>query len=78
MPTVHREGGFDFKINTDDHAPAHVHVWFQGAMVIIEFETDVAEREVYGSITSAQRRRALRIVAERRQHFLIKWTEIHG
>jgi len=78
MPTVHRESGFDFKINTDDHAPAHVHVWFQGAMVIIAFETEVEEQEVYGEITAAQRRRALRIVGEQREYFLTKWAEIHG
>ena len=69
MPTVHREGGFDFKINTDDHPPPHVHVWYQGALVIIEFDVDVSEREVYGDITAAQRRRALKIVRQRHGFF---------
>jgi hypothetical protein len=78
MPTVLREGGFDFQINTNDHKPAHVHAFYQGALVIIEFESDVNEREVFGSITAAQRRRALRIVRERRGFFLRRWTEIHG
>lgn len=78
MPTIHREAGFDFQINTNDHPPAHVHAFYQGALVIIEFETDVDEREVFGRITTAQRRRALRIVKERHGYFLMRWTEIHG
>lgn len=78
MPTVLREGGFDFQINTNDHPPAHVHAFYQGSLVIIEFEKDVDEREVYGSITAAQRRRALRIVRARHGFFLMKWAEIHG
>ena len=26
LPTVHREGGFQFRIFTNDHSPPHVHV----------------------------------------------------
>ncbi|MGB7202290.1 MAG: DUF4160 domain-containing protein [Pyrinomonadaceae bacterium] len=78
MPTVLREGGFEIKINTDDHRPAHVHVWYQGALSIITLEPAVTEREVYGNLSRAQRRRAVRIVSENRDYLLKKWNEVHG
>lgn len=78
MPTVLRERGYDFKINTDDHSPAHVHVWYQGALVIIEFESIVIEREAYGNITAAQRRGVLRIVRQNQERLVEHWDAIHG
>lgn len=34
MVTVHREGGFRVVIFTDDHEPAHVHVYGDGTAKI--------------------------------------------
>jgi len=78
MPTVLREGGFEIKINTDDHRPAHVHVWYQGALIIITLEPTVEEREIYGNVSRAQRRSALRIVGENVNALLARWSNIHG
>lgn len=41
MPTVLRERGFRFVINTDDHFPAHVHVFNGGNEAVIEFEDEI-------------------------------------
>lgn len=77
MPTIHRESGFNFKINTDDHEPAHVHVWHQGNLLIINFEDTVSVRENYG-FNRNETRRALEIVVRRQAEFQMRWREIHG
>ena len=38
MVTVLRESGYRFVIHTDDHAPAHVHVWARGKVAKLLLE----------------------------------------
>ena len=40
MATVHREGGFSFRVFPNDHPPAHVHAWARGACVVIQLPTE--------------------------------------
>lgn len=77
MPTVLREGGFSVKINTDDHRPMHVHVWHQGNVLVVEFETDLVSRENYG-FNRREERRALEIVGQNRDLLVREWRNIHG
>jgi hypothetical protein len=77
MPTVLRKDGFNFKINTDDHAPAHVHVWYQGKMLIVEFEDEIVTRNNYG-FNRREEREALKIVGENQILFQIEWDKIYG
>lgn len=77
MPIVLRESGFDFKINTDDHEPMHVHVWHQGNLVIINFENEVEVRNNYG-FNNNEMRLAKRIVERNQEHLQARWREIHG
>ncbi len=77
MPTILREGGFHFKINTDDHEPMHVHVWHQSNLLIVNFEREVAVRNNYG-FNHNEMRRAVRIVVENQSDFQTRWREIHG
>ena len=77
MPTVLRESGFNFKINTHDHAPMHVHVWHQGREVIVNFGGQVAVRENYG-LNRGELRRALSIVRQHQTFLQNCWREIHG
>ncbi len=76
MPTILREGGFHFKINTDDHEPMHVHVWHQSHLLIVNFETEVVVRNSYG-FNNNEARRAVRIVEANQTIFQAKWREIH-
>ena len=69
MPTILRQSGFNFKINTDDHAPAHVHVWYQGRQVLINFENEVSIRKNYG-FNRRELRQSLVIVFERQSLLL--------
>ncbi len=77
MPTVLNESGFNFKINTHDHEPMHVHVWYQGRQVLINFEKDVSIRKNY-RLNRNELQQAL-VIVKRHQPFLqAKWREIHG
>lgn len=79
MVTVHREGGFRFIVFTDDHEPAHVHVFGDGAAKINLLGKGSAPELVYADgMKTADIRKAMRIVAEQQDHMLERWREIHG
>lgn len=44
MPTVFREGGYQFIIFTSDHPPAHVHVRREGKLAKVRLEPIEFER----------------------------------
>jgi hypothetical protein len=77
--TIFRAHGLRVVIFLDDHEPAHVHVFGDGQVKINLIgssghpELIWAEGMKHGDI-----RRAMRIVAERQQEFLVKWKNIHG
>lgn len=75
MITVLRSTGLRFVIYTDDHAPAHLHVYGDG-----EARIDIVALSVLSNRGMSQRdlARALTIVAEHRAVFLERWQDIHG
>ena len=76
MPTVVRKDGFEFMIYTDDHEPAHVHV-FKGegkAKIIISTAEPVRVKDMKPKIV----RQAVKIVEAHQDYLLEKWEEIHG
>ena len=75
MITVLRSTGLRFVIYTDDHAPAHLHVYGDG-----EARIDIVALSVLSNRGMRQRdlARALTIVAEHRADFLERWQDIHG
>lgn len=77
MPTVLREGGFQIKINTDDHLSMHVHIWYQGRVLIVEFETNVRSLDNYG-FNRREERQALEIIRANRDFLVEAWRSIHG
>ena len=80
MPTVLRISGFRFQLYTDDHAPAHTHVFKAGKQVIINLgdeQTRVSIRENKGMKT-ADIVRAAEIAADYQTYLLESWREIHG
>jgi hypothetical protein len=77
MPTVLSDGGFRVKINTDDHPPMHVHIWHQGSVLIVEFETEIRQRDNFG-FSRRNERRALQLVEENREFLIREWRNIHG
>lgn len=80
MPTVLRKQGFRFQIFTDDHEPAHTHVFKAGKEVVISLgdeETKPWVRENKG-MKQKDQDQAVLIVAEYRDYLWEKWRESHG
>lgn len=79
MVTVHRAHGLRFVIFTDDHGPAHVHVFGDGEAKI-DLLGAAGSPELVSTIglSKADLRRAMRVVTDRRDELLAKWRTIHG
>jgi hypothetical protein len=76
MPTVVRDGEFEFAIHTRElpFEPPHVHVWFEGKDVRIELGKGTFMEE-----PPAGKRRAIREAFARHAHVIRRsWEEIHG
>ena len=79
MVTVFRAHGFRVIIFTDDHEPAHVHVFGDGhAKINLQGLNGVPELVSVEGMTRAETRRAMRVVVEQQTLLLAKWGEIHG
>ena len=77
MPTVLREAGFEVRIYTLDHPPAHVHVWKAGAVVKIDLATHKAVA-IVGDISDREIDRAERLVAKNSERLRREWARLHG
>jgi hypothetical protein len=80
MATVLRESGFNCRIYSDDHEPAHVHVVKAGVEVVIDLgddDNDPSIRETKG-MRVVDVNKAFRIVIQHQGYLLEKWSEIHG
>ncbi|CAA2099602.1 hypothetical protein MBUL_00235 [Methylobacterium bullatum] len=76
MVTVLRSGGLRVIIFVDDHEPAHVHVFGDGhAKINLVPEPALVSAE---GMTRSEVRKAMKLVLEHRDAFLIRWKEIHG
>lgn len=79
MVTVHRQFGLRFAIYADDHEPAHVHVIGDGEMkVVIRGANGLPEMAYKTGFKAKDRRRAMEVVRERQDEFLVRWDEIQG
>jgi hypothetical protein len=79
MVTVHPASGMSVVIYTDDHEPAHVHVFGDGEAKIALLGPDDAPSLVWAKgMGRAEIRRAMAIVAEQRDALLLRRREIHG
>ncbi len=80
MPTVHRQGGFQFRIFANDHSPPHVHAVKAGGfakVAIGSVEGHPCLLEVR-SLKDPDIVRAVRIVEREWQKLMLAWTDIHG
>ena len=80
MPTVHREGGFQFRIFANDHSPPHVHAIKAGGFAKVAIG-GVQEPPFLLEARGLKDRdivRAVRIVEREWQKLMLAWTDIHG
>lgn len=79
MVTVYRAHGLRLVIFSDDHEPAHVHVFGDGeAKINLAGRAGRAELVWAYGMKRTEVRRSLRIVEEQRDYLLHRWNEIHG
>jgi len=80
LPTVHREGGFQFRIFANDHSPPHVHVIKAGGFAKVAIG-GVDEPPCLLEARRLKDRdivRAVRIVEREWRKLMSAWTNIHG
>lgn len=79
MVTIYRAHGLRIIIFTDDHEPAHVHVFGDGHAKINltgpSGEPDLIWAE---GMKANDIRRAMQLIRDQQEQFLAKWREIHG
>ncbi len=80
MPTVLRQDGFRFQVFTDDHPPAHLHIFKAGAELVINLGDENLKpwiRENKG-MSRKDSDKALLIVLQNQETLLEQWENIHG
>lgn len=84
MPTVLRFQGFDIRIYSNDHEPAHVHVVKGEGEVKIHLGSTEPGREEAPSLVRVwamgrkDAAQALELVSARQELLLSEWSRIHG
>lgn len=79
MVTIHRQHGLRFVIYTQDHEPAHVHVYGDGELKVALADDGRLPVLIHAIGMKAQdRRRAMDVVLERQAELLAQWRQIHG
>ena len=78
MVVVLRAHGMRVVIFTDDHEPAHVHVFGDGQAKIDLGEGGRPSLVWARRMTRGDVRRAMEIVADNREALLMRWRAIHG
>jgi hypothetical protein len=76
MVTVHRAFGFRFVIFTNDHEPAHVHVFGQGGEAKVDLLSPDGVIWVVG-ISRADSKRIIEEVRSQPDFLLSEWRRIH-
>lgn len=79
MVTVFRAHGLRFVIFSDDHEPAHVHVFGDGHAKFNLAGVDESVEMIWvEGMKKGDLRRAMKAVEERRAELLARWRDIHG
>ena len=79
MVTIYRAHGLRVIIFTDDHEPAHVHVFGDGQAKINLVGPDGVPDLVWAEGMKANDLRcAMQMVRDQQEQFLAKWREFHG
>ncbi|MBV8581615.1 MAG: DUF4160 domain-containing protein [Candidatus Eremiobacteraeota bacterium] len=76
MPSIVVEG-FTIRVYTDDHEPAHVHVFRDGAELRVYLHSSRPVESLGGQMKASDRHRAIELVAEHRGQLLAMWRRYH-
>ncbi|MFN7003433.1 MAG: DUF4160 domain-containing protein [Roseinatronobacter sp.] len=79
MVTIYRAHGLRVIIFSDDHEPAHVHVFGDGQAKINLTGPDGTPELIWAEGMKANDlRRAMQLVRDQQAQFLTRWRAIHG
>lgn len=80
MPTILRKDGFAFLVYTNDHRPAHVHIFRAEAEMIVYLGDEANPPSIRENMGMNRRdaRMALVICGEFQEFLLAEWRRIHG
>ena len=79
MVTVLKTNGLRVVIFSDDHDPAHVHVFGDGQAKINPRDTASGPELIWAEgMTRTEARRAMRLVLEHQTLLLARWRDMHG
>jgi hypothetical protein len=80
MPTVLRRSGFSVMVLTNDHTPAHVHVFRAGTEVIVNLSTGMNGPQIreVKRMSKGNVRKAVRLIEENLATLREEWRRIHG
>jgi histidinol phosphatase-like PHP family hydrolase len=79
MVTIFRAHGLRIVIFSDDHEPAHVHVFGDGHAKINLLGANGQPELVWAEgMKRNEVRRAMEVVTEQQAVFLVRWRKIHG
>ena len=80
MPTVLRKNGFQVRIYSNDHDPAHVHVFKSDGEAKIQIKNQNGDPEWISvdRMSDKDALKALEIVIEHQSDLLEKWWKYHG
>jgi hypothetical protein len=79
MVTIYRAHGLRIVIFTDDHEPAHVHVFGDGHAKIDLIGPNGGPELIWAeAMKRSEVRRAMDVVTEQQAVFLARWRDIHG
>ncbi len=70
--------GFTIRVYSDDHPPAHVHVFHGGQEIRVYLRGDRPFDRLSGRMSASDVRRALRLVDTHRDQLLTFWKRYHG
>lgn len=75
MPTVLREGGYQFIIFTSDHYPPHVHVRREGKLAKVLLNP--VEFERIGGFNAGEQSKIIEIVKDNQSFLLGEWDKVY-
>ncbi len=75
MPTVLREGGYQFIIFTSDHHPPHVHVRREGKLAKVLLKP--VEFERIGGFNAGEQSKIIEIVKDNQSFLLNEWDKVY-
>jgi hypothetical protein len=80
LPTILTLNGFQVRIRTNDHIPAHVHVHRDSGEAKIQLGINGKQPQlikVSPQMSNPEAKKALRLVEENNEELLQRWKEIH-